>query len=1118
MNEIKAIQQAIDWFEEQRKTVGDTTNIDTALSALRQTLLALQVDSIDANTRQQRKQVTVLFADVSNFTSMAEMMDPEEVSGVIDDLWTRLDKAILDQGGRIDKHIGDAVMALFGAPTAQEDDPERAVRAGLVLQAQLREWKEEFKATMSDQERLAVQKIMMRVGINTGSVLLGKVGTTREYTAIGDTVNLASRIEHAAPLGGVLISHNTYRHIRGIFELMALDPISVKGKSEPVKVYSVRSVKPRSFKVPTRGVEGVETRMIGREAELAQVQSAFETATREKHTYLFSIVAEAGTGKSRLLYEFNNWLETQPYSMRVFKGRASLEMLHVPYSLIRDLLSTSFNIQDSDTATIARHKLEQGISKTLSGEDALKCAHFIGHLMGVDYSTSPYLQGILGDARQIRDLAFHYLSQFFTEVVRDQTAVILLEDLHWADSDSLDFVDYLLHMHPDLPLLVIGMMRPSFFEKRPDWGQEPIHHLRVDLLPLSEQDCRRLVAEILRKVPEIPGALTELVVSRAEGSPFYVEELIKVLIESDVILTSGEEWSIRMDRLANLKVPATLTGLLQARLDSLSANDREILEQAAVVGRVFWTEVVEHMHKAESHTDATDVNDSLGSLRRKELIFSRQQSAFAETPEYIFKHAILHDVAYESVLLRLRRIYHVQAAEGLIWLSGERVNEFAGRIGEHFEKAGDLLQAAEWYTRAGRRAQDAYAPDSAITFYRKALDFFSAQSSEDHIPEKLEICMQLGEVLNWQARYTEAIEIFTQMRQLAEGCFDFVKLSIALVGLATSHGYIGEHKATLKYALESQEAARKSNAKLELAKALWIQGSAHFRLGEAQKTLALAEQALAIATELNDRVEMGRCLNMMAASLYTLGKYRQAESTWEDALTFFEELGNRRQGMDTLSNLGVLADALGDYETAFRRYHSALEIAREVGYRDGEIVFLTNRGGEQVALKNYAAAEADLRKAIELAGTDGSWCMPYTYYYYAEAMLGLGKYEMAYYSARQSLALSMEDRAPENLGAAWRALGMISEKTGDSVYVRQTGLGDPIEYSPQACFTKSAEIFAEAEMQAERARTLREWAKYEFGRHNQEQGIMLWEEARSLFAKVGANMEVERMRELPALD
>jgi len=1115
MNEVKSLQEAIAWLESQSRDLQNTDFLDIALVALREKLVALQARAIDAADRQQRKQVTVLFADVSNFTSMAELMDPEEVSGVIDDLWSRLDKAILDHGGRIDKHIGDAVMALFGAPTAQEDDPERAVRAALKLQSQLHKWKNEFEATVSEQARIAAQKIEMRVGINTGPVLLGKIGTTREYTAIGDTVNLASRLEHAAPLGGVLVSHDTYRHIRGIFEVAALDPILVKGKSEPVKVYVVRSAKPRSFKLPTRGVEGVETQMIGREVELAKIQSSLKISIEEKQTRLVSIVAEAGTGKSRLLYEFNNWLEIQPHSVRVFKGRASLEISNLPYALIRDLLSTNFKIQDSDHAAVAREKIELGTSEIMSGEEAVRCGHFMGHLIGIDYSTSPYIQGILGDARQIRDLAFHYMAQFFAEMLRHQSGVILLEDIHWADSDSLDFIEYLMKTHPNLPLLVIGLTRPLFFEQHPEWGNEVVPHLRVDLLPLSEQDCHRLVAEILRKLPMIPEELSQLIVSRAEGSPFYVEELIKVLIEGDVILTGEDRWSVNMKRLSGLKVPATLTGLLQARLDRLSANDREVLQQASVVGRVFWTNVVEHMHSAEAQAGEAAVNDSLGSLRKKELIFNNEESAFAETPEYIFKHAMLHDVAYESVLLRLRRVYHVQAAEGLIWLSGERVNEFAGRIGEHYEKAGDLVKAAEWYSRAGRRAQDTYAPVSAINYYRKALNFLSEHFDPQPISEMLEICEQLGEVLNWQANYSEAIEIYQRMKKLAEECNDPIKLSSALQGLATSHGYIGEHNNTLKYSVDAQQVALAANARLELAKALWTEGLAHYRLGDPQKTLSIAKQALEITTELNNHNEMGRSLNLMAASLYALGQYEQAESTWERALAIFEELGNRRLGMDTLSNLGVIADALGDYETAFQRYHSALEIAREVGYRDGEIVFLTNRGGEQVALKNYVAAEADLRKAIELAGTGGSWCLPNTYYYLAEALLGTGNYETAYYSARQALALGEEDQVPENIGAAWRVLGMINEKTGKSIHLRQTGLGEPIEFSTEDCFSKSAEIFLEAGIEGERARTLREWAKYELRRNNKEQGGKLWVEARAIFTKLGAHFEVARMADLP---
>ena len=272
MSEHEQLEKAIAAIEAQRAILGNEV-VDIALASMREKLAALE----SRREPQQRKQVTVLFADVSGFTAMAETMDHEEVSGVINSLWSRVDKAILEQGGRIDKHIGDAVMALFGTPIAQEDDPERALRAALKIQSEITAWKKEFDDPLSNQPSRA-QNIQLRIGINTGPALLGTVGTTGEYTAIGDTVNLASRLEHAAPLGGILTSHDTYRHVGGVFDVTALEPISVKGKSEPVQVYRVNGIKPRSFRVTTRGVEGIETRTVGREPELEIMKAVFDDA------------------------------------------------------------------------------------------------------------------------------------------------------------------------------------------------------------------------------------------------------------------------------------------------------------------------------------------------------------------------------------------------------------------------------------------------------------------------------------------------------------------------------------------------------------------------------------------------------------------------------------------------------------------------------------------------------------------------------------------------------------------------------------------------------------------------------------------------------------------------
>jgi tetratricopeptide (TPR) repeat protein len=302
---------------------------------------------------------------------------------------------------------------------------------------------------------------------------------------------------------------------------------------------------------------------------------------------------------------------------------------------------------------------------------------------------------------------------------------------------------------------------------------------------------------------------------------------------------------------------------------------------------------------------------------------------------------------------------------------------------------------------------------------------------------------------------------------------------------------------------------------MELAKAIWTQGSARFRLGEPRIALSLGQQALEISSEIKNFNEMGRNLNLLGAAYYVLGQYSQAESYWAEALKIFQDLGNRQQGMDLLNNLGVMADAQGDYETAFQRYHSALEIAREIGYRDGEILFLTNRGGEQVALGNYGAAEADLRQAIQLAGLTGSWCLPITFNYHGEALLGLERYEEAFYSTQQALILAEEDKTPEYIGMAWRTLGMVSEKIGKPILVKDPETRQTVTVDADACFSKSEAIFVQAEIEVERARTLREWAKYAFRNGDSEQAARRWKEAREIFAKLGVDLEVKRMDRPP---
>jgi len=1112
VTEREQLEHAINALEAQRAILGDVV-VDTAVAPLREKLAALEAQA-GARERQQRKQVTVLFADVSGFTAMSERADAEEVSATMNALWSRLDTAIVDHGGLIDKHIGDAVMALFGAPTAREDDPERAIRAALAMQRELAEFRAHLESTAVTRPgaRVSLPEIAMRIGINTGPVLLGQVGTTSEYTAIGDTVNVASRLEHAAPVGGILISHDTYRHVRGVFDVQPLAPISVKGKAEPIQVYVVRAAKPRAFRVPTRGVEGIETRTIGREAELQSLQAAMEAARRHRRTHLVSVVAEAGVGKSRLLYEFSNWLDLRPERTLLFKGRASQEMINLPYSLIRDVLAFRFEIQDSDRASTAREKIERGIVEFL-GPESVEKAHFIGHLVGIDFSHSPYLQGILGDARQIRDRAFHYIGQLFEAVTREHAAAILLEDIHWADEGSLNLIEHLARERPDQPLLILGLTRPTLFERRPAWGAELPSHTRLDVRPLTEQDCRRLVAEILRKAPEVPAQLEDLVVRRAEGSPYYVEEFIKMLIDDGVIVAGEDEWRVERGRLDAVRVPATLTGVLQSRLDSLPPPEREILQQASVVGRIFWEEVVARLH----HPDTPRIelqqatNERLAALWKKELVFGRGASAFAGMHEYIFKHALLHDVAYESVLMRLRRAYHAQVAASLIDLSGERVGEFAGRIGEHFERAGEWLQAAEWYGRAGKQARDTYAPEAAISYYRKALEF----AKESPVTaSRFDLYAGLGAALVEQARYAEAMDTFTTMREEADVAVDRLAAARAWYGLATVQVNQGDHHAAVVSAERAEATGQEAGARLEVAMALEIKAGGLYRLGDAEAARTAAEQALTITTELDARRQMASSLNLLGLVHNMQGRYELAERHFEKAIAICRELGDRRRVMPPLNNLGVIAEARGDYATALARYGEALEIARDIGNRDGELVYLNNVGAARVGLGEYVSAESDLRRVIQVAGDAGSWLLSSAHRFLAEACLGQGNLAEALEAARLALGLALESDEQEDIGAAWRALGQVVGQWPEPVVI---GAGpDPSRRADAvACFAESLLVCTETGMEGERARTLKAWAAHELQRGDRARGAEMWEEARATFARLGADREAERMGQKP---
>ncbi|MBU1747421.1 MAG: AAA family ATPase [Chloroflexi bacterium] len=951
MTELEQLEQAIAILEGQRAILGDTV-VDAALGPMREKLADLQAPATPAE--QKRKQVTVLFADVSGFTAMSEKMDAEDVAEMMNALWARLDAAITVHGGAIDKHLGDGVMAVWSPEVAREDDPERAIRAALAMQSAVAAFRAERGVPLAT-----------RIGLSTGPVLLGEVGSTHEFTAMGDTVNLAARLEQAAPVGGILIAHDTYRHVRGVFDVLPQPPLLVKGKAAPVQTYTVQCAKPRAslWGRGTRGVEGIETRMVGREAELLALQNAYADATEVGETRLVTVVGEAGVGKSRLLYEFENWLELRPEEVSVFKGRAAPAMQGVPYGLMRDMFAYRFDILESDRAATALDKFRAGMTGVLASEQA----DLVGHLIGFDFSASPAVQNLLGSP-DFGELAQVYLTPYVRALAQSQPLVLFLEDLHWADDSSLDLVEHLVTALPRARLLLVGLTRPVLFERRPQWGAGPAAFVRLALKSLSRRASRALVDEILQKVAAIPAALRDLIVEGAEGNPFYVEELIKMLIDEGVIERGPDAqsaWRVSLARLKQVRVPPTLTGILQARLDSLPRPERELLQRAAVVGRLFWDAAVAELADAEQEP----VRAALDASCARELIFRREHSAFAGTAEYLFKHALLRDVTYETVLLKLRRGYHARVARWLEAHAGERVGEYAALMAEHYERAGEGVLAAHWLQRVARDAIDTGAFREVVRACERALVLLP----EGEQAARAGMLARLGEGRGFLGDVATARRDITAALALAREADDrqtAAYAASALSWLAYSQGELGEMQAPAAEALALARAAGDKHT--EALALLWLGNALCLHQHDVTLGRRYLEESMALFQELGRGWGIGACLNNLGEIYRIKQDYVSAAKYYEQSLVARRQSGHRTGLAITLFNLGEVAAAQNDCATAMRYHQEGLAVAEEIGYKMIICLCQGGLGHGAAASGDASSAQRYFHHALSGAGAAGS--------------------------------------------------------------------------------------------------------------------------------------------------
>jgi class 3 adenylate cyclase/tetratricopeptide (TPR) repeat protein len=1024
------LEAAIAAQESMRGTIADEI-IDTTLDALRRQLSAFDVDTSD-----RRRQVTVLFADVSGFTAMSEDLDAEEVRDIMNDVWGRLDATIVEHGGRVDKHIGDAVMAVWGAESVREDDPERAVRAGLAMQDALALYRRE---THTD--------LRMRIGVNTGRVMLGAVGSTDEFTALGDTVNLASRLEHAAPLDGVLIAHDTYRHVKGVFTVAVQDPLEFKGKRQPVRTYVASAVRPRAFRLGTRGVEGVETRMVGRDRELDLLRSMLAESIHTESLRVVTVAGDVGVGKSRLLYEFEDWLRLQPTEVRLFRSRADSQHSSVPHFVIRDLLFSRFSIADDMPRDEARTALIDGL-RSLAPTTADRELELISAMVGLAPSS-----GAPGAAPTDQDRAATWsaLAAFFERVGRELPAVILIEDLHWADRASRDAIAELTRRGRGVRGLVVQLTRPSLLTT----GAARVDDadLRIDLAPLDESSTRLLIEEVLQNAEEVPVTVFDRLAAVAAGNPFYVEELVKMLIEEGAITTTADSWTIDPYRLERIRPPATITGVLEARLDRLPPVEWRVLEAAAVVGQTFWDAALPTLDDEPRSPD--DVAAALASLEARELVFRTPTSSFDGAQQYIFKHALLHEVTYDHVLQRDRSRLHRSVAGWLIRHGDEHA--LAGPIAGHFASAGDDIESAIWSARAGHDAIAQLAFADAVPHLEAAR---SATGLTSEVREQ--VLSDLSEVLGILARHEEALAIADQLTALTPHDSPNQALAMRLRSYhLTRLGRFGEALACLERA--EKVLAMTDAEPVDRMTILTERGWTLLRLGRLDEAISSGRASLALAPQVNDLRELRAAHSQLGVAYDSAGNLAEAEHHLVTALDLARQRGDRRNEAADLINLGVFATARGEHALAAQRHEEALAIVREIGDLDQEALALTNLGGVRVTQLAFDVAIEHLTAALALfeAAHAGEHTSE-SHDLLARAHLGRGDLDAARAEAIAALELAVDTGNPQHLGNAWLTFGSIAHRWGGRV-----DTGTNTTESESTCVERGAGILVKAGMQAE---------------------------------------------------
>jgi len=852
------------------------------------------------SAREERKVVTVLFADLVGFTSRSEQLDPEDVRATLTPYFARLREELERRGGTVEKFIGDAVMAVFGAPTAHEDDPERAVRAALAIRDAMAEMNEQDPGF----------DLHVRVGVNTGEALisLGVHPLQGEGMAAGDVVNTAARLQTAAPVDGILVGETTYRATERAIEYRGAEAIEAKGKSEPVTAWEVLEAR-SSYGVDV--TRRVDTSLVGRERELALLRDALDRARHQDESQLVTLVGEPGIGKSRLVHELSAHIETMPDLIAWRQGRCLPYGDGVSYWALGEMVKAEAGILETDPDVEASAKLDRTVSELIVDTDERGwVARHLRPLVGLTQER--------GSGDESSDEGPAAWRRFLEALAERRPTVLIFEDLHWADDGLLDFLDYLIDWTRDIPLLVLCTARPELLARRPDWGGGKPNAATISLAPLSDEETARLLAGLLDRAV-LPAELQSALLERAGGNPLYAEEFARLAANRSA---AG---------LSTVELPGSVQGIIAARLDGLEPADKSLLHDAAVVGKTFWLGAV----AAIGGRDPADLERRLHQLERGRFIRRERRSSVGGETEFAFLHLLVRDVAYGQIPRGGRAAKHRAAADWIGSLGGERLEDRAELLAHHYLSALELARAAGQDTgdlerparlalrAAGDRALGLAAYAAAERAYAAAVDLWP-----DDDPERPTLLYQYGRAI-WVHR-DAGDEILAEAKAalLQMGDVETAALAELLIGdhiWRRGEGREAQDRFDRAASLIEGRApsGAVAHAKAHLARYLMV-------TGRSADAIRVGREAIAIAGEVGRDEVRTFALNSVGTARINMGDLGGFADI-EESIDVAEQAVLPWHIARNNVNLGVSLFYTGEVRRAYEVHQRNLEYARRIG-------------------------------------------------------------------------------------------------------------------------------------------------------------------------------------------